>query len=188
MWKSDYNETRRKKAEVDPEYRAKRNKQGARPSEENKIYMKEYYQNNKSKWKRTKEQQDKVNASRRQKYATDEDYREKTKKKVSEYNKKHPEIKKNSHLMYDFGITLEDYNNLLVKQDYKCAICGSKLPKNSKTKHLVVDHDHKTGKVRGLLCQCCNFGLGQFGDSIENLKNAIKYLEECKNGTMDSLV
>lgn len=187
MWKKEYAENRRRKAESDEEYRKKRNKQGARQSEENKKYMKKYYQENKEKWKRTKEQQEKINASKREKYANDAEYRESIKKKVSEYNKKHPEVKKNSHLVYDFGITLEDYNDMLIKQDFKCAICGSKLPKNSKAKHFVVDHDHKTGKVRGLLCQCCNFGLGQFQDNIENLKNAIRYLEE-RNGAMDSMV
>ena len=43
---------------------------------------------------------------------------------------------------------------------------------------LVVDHCHKTGKIRGLICDSCNVGLGRFKDNIDNLKNAIKYLEK----------
>lgn len=55
--------------------------------------------------------------------------------------------------------------------DYKCEICYNKLP-------LAVDHCHDSGKVRGLLCNNCNNGLGRFMDNIQILKNAVKYLEE----------
>lgn len=54
----------------------------------------------------------------------------------------------------------------------RCGICG-KEPRSG----FVIDHDHKTGRVRGLLCQRCNSGLGSLGDSIEGLKAAIAYLE-----------
>jgi hypothetical protein len=55
-------------------------------------------------------------------------------------------------------------------QENKCWICESKTS-------LVVDHDHSTGKVRGLLCSLCNTSLGGFKDNIESLKKAIEYLE-----------
>lgn len=55
--------------------------------------------------------------------------------------------------------------------DFKCEICHNKLP-------LAVDHCHKKGHVRGLLCNNCNNGLGRFQDNKEWLKNAIKYLEK----------
>lgn len=70
---------------------------------------------------------------------------------------------------YLYGCTKEQYNELLMWQDGKCAICRSKMT-------LSIDHDHKTGKIRGLLCRNCNSGLGFFGESIETLQNAINYV------------
>ena len=79
-----------------------------------------------------------------------------------------------------YGITIEEQEDMLRKQSGKCKICGKDIylfgDTKSNTAH--VDHDHKTGKVRGLLCQECNTGLGKFCDNIEYLKNAIKYLED----------
>jgi hypothetical protein len=69
-----------------------------------------------------------------------------------------------------YNITLEEYNSMAHSQENKCAICGDISGK------LCVDHDHKTGEVRGLLCTNCNTSLGKFKDSIEILKNAISYL------------
>lgn len=68
-----------------------------------------------------------------------------------------------------YNITLEDFVALAEKQENKCAICGSVAP-------LTIDHCHKSGKVRGLLCGNCNRGIGCLKESIDNLKNAIKYL------------
>lgn len=61
---------------------------------------------------------------------------------------------------------------LYVKQDGKCAICDAEIPHSE----MVVDHDHATGLVRGLLCRACNNGLGQFLDSERILLRAIEYL------------
>ncbi len=72
-----------------------------------------------------------------------------------------------------YGITLDTYNQMLDAQAGRCAICGSTLSSRS----LDVDHDHDTGKVRGLLCQSCNHGIGHFGDSPEILREAVAYLE-----------
>ena len=62
-----------------------------------------------------------------------------------------------------------------------CKICGKtvhKAPENSKDKQnqAVIDHDHKTGELRGLLCHQCNVGIGNFKDSIDRMLNAILYL------------
>jgi hypothetical protein len=67
------------------------------------------------------------------------------------------------------GITMEKYDTLLLQQGGKCAICR-------KTVQLSIDHDHNTGKVRGLLCKRCNSGLGFFADEPERLQTAIDYL------------
>ena len=78
------------------------------------------------------------------------------------------------HLRKSYGITPEEYDTLLNKQNMVCAICGIK--KNGKGK-LHIDHDHKTGKVRGLLCMKCNTMLGLSGDNTATLASAIEYSE-----------
>lgn len=84
--------------------------------------------------------------------------------------------KRNHHLLRKFGITLNEANALLVEQGERCAICGDRLqPEKPPFPH--VDHDHKTGKVRGILCFSCNAGLGAFKDSPVRLRLAIAYLE-----------
>jgi hypothetical protein len=61
-----------------------------------------------------------------------------------------PEYKRNYNLMKNYGITSDDYDRMLEEQDGKCAICGSPST-NSRSKYFMVDHDHDTGEVRGLL-------------------------------------
>lgn len=86
---------------------------------------------------------------------------------------------RNAHLINKYGITIHDYEVLLKKQNGVCAICGGlAYKKNGDVKTLHVDHDHTTGKVRGLLCSDCNTALGGFKDSQESLLKAIKYLKE----------
>lgn len=68
-----------------------------------------------------------------------------------------------------FGLDPEGYETLLRTQKGKCAICRKK-------RKLVVDHDHVTGRVRGLLCQPCNMGIGGLDDDVKLLRRAIKYL------------
>jgi len=70
---------------------------------------------------------------------------------------------------------LDQYEALLLEQDYRCAICGTSEDKL--TKRMAIDHNHETGTVRGLLCSTCNTGLGQFKDSAAVLRAAIAYLE-----------
>lgn len=82
------------------------------------------------------------------------------------------------HIKYRFGISEVDFETMLKAQENKCAICGSADPNNNWAKHLVIDHCHKTNKIRGLLCAKCNRGLGYFDDSSEVLRKAVKYLEK----------
>lgn|SRR3990167_3683409 len=76
----------------------------------------------------------------------------------------------------NYGITEAQYQALIISQNNCCLIC--KLPAGDKTLH--IDHCHATGKIRGLLCNHCNTGLGRFKDNIELLKAAIKYLKASK--------
>lgn len=95
------------------------------------------------------------------------------------YRKEHP-IKtrlqrRKANLKRNFGMTLKDYDNMFKKQKGKCAICKS-MKFDGKLKYFNIDHDHKTGKVRGLLCRGCNLGLSNFLDSVKLLRQAIKYV------------
>ena len=72
-------------------------------------------------------------------------------------------------------ITEKEYKELLKKQGNSCALCGNPPPA---ARVLCLDHDHKTGKVRGLLCNDCNIALGKFRDNVETLGKAIVYLSK----------
>lgn len=104
--------------------------------------------------------------------------RELIRKKKREYHKNNPHIKRRSYLKLEYGISMGDYEELLKKQGYKCKICKSNTPRCTQHKHLYVDHDHSTGKIRGLLCNRCNMGIGHLEDNVEFFKEAIKYLEK----------
>ena len=77
--------------------------------------------------------------------------------------------------MSRYGLSEDAYYAILEAQNYKCALCKSTDPKRKQG--FVVDHDHKTGRIRGLLCHSCNIALGMLGDDLEGLKKAVKYLE-----------
>jgi hypothetical protein len=81
---------------------------------------------------------------------------------------------KRKYYYYKYGITKEERDKMIANQRGLCAICGNKLGKD-----ICVDHDHKRGNVRGILCGLCNRGLGNFKDNERSLKKAIQYL---KNG------
>jgi len=80
-----------------------------------------------------------------------------------------------SNLKKLYGITRRQYDAILLAQGGGCGICGSPP---SPTKDFGVDHDHKTGEVRGLLCDKHNLGLGLFDDSPDRLLDAIAYLKK----------
>lgn len=73
-----------------------------------------------------------------------------------------------------YGLTKEDYQNMLKDQNFRCKICTKTIFEFKS--RFVVDHDHRTGKVRGLLCNKCNAGLGMFQDNIFILEYARQYL------------
>lgn len=85
-----------------------------------------------------------------------------------------------SHLKTVYGLTLEDYDHLMLSQDGKCAICASPDPKlitRSPVKYLLVDHDHKTGRIRGLLCDPCNKAIGLMDDCPQTIRRAADYVD-----------
>jgi len=89
-------------------------------------------------------------------------------------------VHRNSRLKKKFGITVEDYDRMLINQNGVCAICNQPETKANQFGiiRLAVDHNHKTGRVRGLLCTNCNNGLGRMKDSKELLLKAALYLEQ----------
>lgn len=96
-------------------------------------------------------------------------------------NTKHGRRKKRSWMLKKkYNIPLEEYEELLSIQNYKCCICGRSKEENVLQKELAVDHCHETNIVRGLLCDYCNVGLGKFKDSEETLIKALAYLKRNK--------
>jgi len=96
-----------------------------------------------------------------------------------EYGRLHPEEGRRGKYFRRYGIYLEEYNQMVIKQGGCCAICG--VNELELKRHLFVDHDHKTGKIRGLLCQTCNNVLGYSYDCIDILQKAILYLKSSGN-------
>ena len=77
-----------------------------------------------------------------------------------------------------YGLGFEQYEAMLVEQCASCKICGTHTSETSRG--LVIDHCHVTGKVRGLLCNACNAGLGMFRDSEDSLMAAAAYLRDSR--------
>ena len=86
---------------------------------------------------------------------------------------------RSGRLKYHYGITQAQYDQMVVDQNGLCKVC-SRPGINRWNNQLVVDHCHSTGKVRGLLCDKCNKGLGSFEDKIEVLEAAVQYLKDSK--------
>lgn len=95
------------------------------------------------------------------------------------WKKRNPErtrrINRNCRLKRTYGITLLEFEILLELQGGGCALCGTTDQRGLGTHH--VDHDHETGKVRGILCHDCNTGIGSLGDDPARLRAAAEYLE-----------
>lgn len=93
-----------------------------------------------------------------------------------QWRKDNPEAYRSIIMKHRYGITLKEYNKLLISQNNVCAICKNGETLKGRT-NLSVDHCHNSSKVRGLLCDSCNKGLGFFEDSPELLNNALDYLK-----------
>jgi len=104
--------------------------------------------------------------------------KDKIKEDKKEYYLENKNKINNYYLQSKYGITLDQYNEMLKKQNNLCIICGKEETTiiRGKLLNLAIDHNHKTGKVRGLLCINCNHLLGNAKDNKQVLLNAINYL------------
>lgn len=105
-----------------------------------------------------------------------------TKMKLAQkkYLEANPDSRRNTMLKNQRGITLNDYQIMFQAQEGKCAIC--KTDQKDMKKALNVDHCHKTGKIRGLLCGKCNQALGLLQDKVEVIETAASYLRRSNEG------
>lgn len=115
---------------------------------------------------RRKRKKAEINARQRHRYATDPEYR-------ADIRARSLKTQRKILLKKRYGLSLEGYAAMLDRQNGVCAICREK----EVNKPLGVDHDHKTGKVRDLLCDSCNLGLGRFNDDPARLRGGADYVE-----------
>ena len=158
--------------------------------EERKEYDKQYHLNHKEEKKEEKKKykQDydlknkeilklKRFAHRAEKKKYNDDHREHLTEcqKINRTNniEKYRKKEKNYNLKKNYGINIDQYNDMLNAQNNKCLICHTEFKTMKST---YIDHNHITGKVRGLLCVKCNSGIGYLNDDINLLKEAINYL------------
>ncbi len=102
--------------------------------------------------------------------------KEKRNSYLREWQKNNSGKVRSQRYRHRYGIEVEDYNKMLQDQKYCCAICRSKDLRRKNTQFFAVDHCHKTGVVRGLLCYSCNTLIGRAKDDINILFSAIRYL------------
>jgi Recombination endonuclease VII len=111
----------------------------------------------------TPEQKAVLAEQRRKRYWADP---EKGRRTAQEWRRRNPDqlrlIQRRNHLRFYYGITPEEYDTILLAQGGGCGICGG--PPNGRGVHYHVDHDHDTGRVRGLLCNRCNHAVGLLED------------------------
>lgn len=106
------------------------------------------------------------------------EWTEKNKNRIKKQKHAYYESNKEAHWQRNlkrYGITVDEYNAILSSQGGHCAICSRACEEDGKK--LSVDHDHRTGQVRGILCARHNFALGQVGDDPETLINLVNYLK-----------
>lgn len=86
------------------------------------------------------------------------------------------DLRRQTHLMRTYLIDQSIYEHILMMQDGHCALCPATVSGRKNDQFLIVDHDHETGVVRGLLCHHCNIMLGAAKDNMNTLQNGISYL------------
>lgn len=106
----------------------------------------------------------------------------KHRKSNNSWKLRNPDKVREMHLLKLYGITLKEYNSILLKQNGTCGVCdaadsGVSRKNSNKREPLFVDHCHKTGKVRGLLCRLHNTALGIMKDDVNMIQKLLEYLK-----------
>lgn len=110
-----------------------------------------------------------LRSSTKNKYKTNPEY-------WQEWRYKNIDKCKSADIKRKFGITLIDFESMITAQQGECLICGVEFW-SLNIRDVAIDHDHKTGKIRGILCRKCNTGIGMFNDDLKVVKKAVAYLE-----------
>lgn len=118
---------------------------------------------------------DKIKAVARKRYLAKTDL---IKQQVKAYTKKNKARLKNATLKRMYGIDMDQFKQMYVAQSGQCAICSYRF---QKSKEIKIDHNHTTGRVRQLLCDKCNAGIGMLQEDISILLKAIEYLKRWNN-------
>ena len=137
-----------------------------------KEYQKKYREKNPEKKKQEYQRNKHKYLVRAKKYQ--EKNKIEIKQKMKERYKKKPEHYKELRIIYKYGMTYEDKEEMYKNQFNKCLTCQ----KDFSITNLHIDHDHETGKVRGLLCPQCNTALGLVKEDVITLKHMIEYLND----------
>ena len=145
-----------------------------------KTAAEKYRKNNKNKIREEQKERYKKNKKEILKYMRKYNKKPeiKLKNKIScknyyQKNKKNSKVNnRKNHLKRNYNLTIKEYNKILKKQGGVCAICRNK----GNGKALSVDHNHQTGKIRGLICSSCNLTLGYAKENVDRLENCIEYL------------
>jgi len=146
-----------------------------------KEYKAAWYQTNKKRLDKKNRQWQKDNpekfAAMQKKYRETPNGRKAAKGRQERYrgSEKSNRRFRKQNLKHNYGLSLEDYDQMVENQNGVCAICGGI---NKSGRRLVIDHDHKTGKIRGLLCNNCNIGIGNLQEDIDILSKSIIYLRK----------
>src|SRR5229473_7496563 len=124
---------------------------------------------------------DVLRAKRKAKWSTPE-AKAKRKELDEAFFLKHPEKRRQYHLRAKFRMIPSEYAKLITEQNGLCAICREpeRAKQNGVVRNLAIDHDHDTGKLRGLLCSDCNRSIGMMMDNPERLESAARYLRRYK--------
>ena len=145
-------------------------------------YRKKYYKKNKEKIKEYGKKYREREGIKEKIKEYRKEYRVKNKEKIKEYwrdyQQKNPDAYRNTSLKANYGITLEDRNRMIEEQDGYCKnpFCLVKLS-DIPERHVHVDHDHKTGEIRGIMCHECNTNLGKIEKNPLRFKGLLQIAE-----------
>ena len=170
-------EQRQRKRDIDNKYRQNMTEE---KKEANRKYCREYYKKNKKRMLEHTRKWNENNKERMEEYR--KKYYKKNKEKIKEYwrdyQQKNPDAYRNTSLKANYGITLEDRNRMIEEQDGYCKnpFCLVKLS-DIPERHVHVDHDHKTGEIRGIMCHECNTNLGKIEKNPLRFKGLLQIAE-----------